>query len=227
MWFWVLILSGQFKITVCPANGFWLLLARPASVTEPADVDVREATSQAQKLAETAKLVDDFLIFQPPGCTLGRFCLPLQKIARDCRVDRLLSVLWEKLSDRTAGFPSGTSASGHESLAGVVHPLEKCGYFQYGICYARKSSRGGLPRVPRPGLFDANSGYLKCMGAALFLRVLQNDACIHALPFNSLLVGKGKPWPLCASLKSSACRRRHRKRAFRQSRRSPYSTTFS
>ena len=30
--------------------------------------DVREATSQAQKLAEIAKLVDDFLIFQPTGC---------------------------------------------------------------------------------------------------------------------------------------------------------------
>ena len=64
------LLAGAFRrhSLMCPANGSSPLLARPASVTEPADVDVREATSQAQKLAEIAKLVDDFLIFQPTGC---------------------------------------------------------------------------------------------------------------------------------------------------------------
>ena len=72
-------------------------------------------------------------------------------------MDRLHSVLWVKLSDQTAGFPSGTSASGHESPAGVVHPLEKRGYFQCGFFYAPKSSRGGLPQVPRPRLFDAQN----------------------------------------------------------------------
>ena len=68
-------LAGAFRghSLVCPANDSSPFLARPASVTEPAGVDVREATSQAQKLAEIAKLVDDFLIFQPSGCTLGRF----------------------------------------------------------------------------------------------------------------------------------------------------------
>ena len=47
-------LAGAFRghSLVCPA-------------TEPADFDVREATSQAQKLAEIAKLVDDFLPHLP------------------------------------------------------------------------------------------------------------------------------------------------------------------
>ena len=145
-------LAGAFRghSLVCPANGSSPLLARPASVTEPADVDVREVKSQAQKLAEIAKLVE----------YSGQVCLPLQKIARDCRVDRLHSVLWVKLSDRTAGFPSFTSASGHESPAGVVHPLEKCGYFQYGFCYARKSSRVVSLRYLSPGCL-MQTGLLK------------------------------------------------------------------
>ena len=44
----------------------WLLAS--LGLPEPADFDVREATSQAQKLGKIVKLVDDFLIFQPTGC---------------------------------------------------------------------------------------------------------------------------------------------------------------
>ena len=60
-------LAGAFRghSLVCPANGSSPLLARPASVTEPADVDVEEATSQAQKLAEIVH--HGLTISQPPA----------------------------------------------------------------------------------------------------------------------------------------------------------------
>ena len=73
-------LAGAFRghSLVCPANGSSPLLARPASVTEPADVDVEEATSQAQKLAEIVH--HGLTISQPPGCP--RHCATLFRQVR-------------------------------------------------------------------------------------------------------------------------------------------------